>query len=146
MLIQYFALPNFLIKSALAGPPAQNDQRILVILQLDGGNDVMSTLVPHGHKEYYDYRKEATRIEEKDVIKLDDELGFHPNLGGWKELMDEGLFGAVHGVGYPNPNFSHFESTNIWMMGDTQGRRLPHGWVGRACDAGGSQYHGVAAQ
>ena len=51
-------------------------------------------------------------------------------------MLDEGLFAAVHGVGYPNPNFSHFESTNIWMMGDTQGRKVPHGWVGRACDVG----------
>ncbi len=130
------ALPSFLINSALAGPKAEQDQRILVILQLDGGNDVMSTLVPHGHKEYYDYRKEATRIDEKDVIKIDDELGFHPHLGGWKQMMDEGIFAAVHGVGYPNPNFSHFESTNIWMMGDRRGRKLPYGWVGRACDAG----------
>ncbi len=129
------AIPNYLINSALAGPKAEQDQKILVILQLDGGNDVMSTLVPHGHSEYYEYRKEATRIEEKDVIKINDELGFHPNLGGWKKMLDEGLFGAVHGVGYPNPNFSHFESTNIWMMGD-RGRRLPHGWVGRACDVG----------
>jgi uncharacterized protein (DUF1501 family) len=46
------------------------------------------------------------------------------------------MFAAIHGVGYPNPNFSHFESTNIWMMGDTRGRKVPHGWVGRACDAG----------
>jgi uncharacterized protein (DUF1501 family) len=129
------ALPNYLINSAMAGPKAEQDQRILVILQLDGGNDIMSTLVPHGHKEYYDYRKEATRIDEKDVIKINDELGWHPNLGGWKKMMDEGLLGAVHGIGYPNPNFSHFESTNIWMMGERGGRN-PYGWVGRACDTG----------
>ncbi len=130
------ALPNFLIRSALAGPQAEADQRVVVILQLDGGNDSLNTVIPYGHKEYHEYRKQATRIPEKDVIKLDEELGLHPNLTGWKELLDEGLLAAVHGVGYPNPNFSHFESTNIWMMGDTRGRKLPHGWVGRACDAG----------
>ncbi len=130
------ALPDFLIRSALAGPQAEPDQRVLVILQLDGGNDSLNTLIPYGHKEYYEYRKAATRIPENEIIKLDAELGLHPNLRGWKELLDEGLFAAVHGVGYPNPNFSHFESTNIWMMGDTQGRKVPHGWVGRACDVG----------
>lgn len=130
------ALPDYLIRSALAGPKAQDDQRILVILQLDGGNDSLSTVVPHGHKEYYEYRKKATRIDQDQVIKIDQELGFHPHLAGWKQLLDEGLFAAVHGVGYPNPNFSHFESTNIWMMGDTRGKQQPHGWVGRACETG----------
>ncbi len=129
-------LPNFLIRSALAGPQAESDQRVVVILQLDGGNDSLNTVIPYGHKEYHEYRKEATRIPEQEIIKLDEELGFHPNLTGWKELLDEGLMATVHGVGYPNPNFSHFESTNIWMMGDTRGRKLPYGWVGRACDAG----------
>lgn len=130
------AVPNFLIRSALAGPSALPGQRVLVILQLDGGNDTLNTVIPYGHKEYYEYRKAATRIDEQTIIKLDAELGLHPNLSGWKQLLDEGLFAAVHGVGYPNPNFSHFESTNIWMIGDTRGRKVPHGWVGRACDVG----------
>jgi len=130
------AVPDFLIRSALAGPPAEAGQKVLVILQLDGGNDTLNTVIPYGHKQYYEYRKAATRIDEKTIIKLDAELGLHPNLQGWKQLLDEGLFAAIHAVGYPNPNFSHFESTNIWMMGDAQGRKVPHGWVGRACDAG----------
>lgn len=130
------AVPNFLIRSALAGPKAEPDQRVLVILQLDGGNDTLNTLIPYGHREYFEYRKAATRIDESTIIKLDAELGLHPNLKGWKELLDEGLLAAVHGVGYPNPNFSHFESTNIWMVGDTRGRQVAGGWVGRACDVG----------
>ncbi len=130
------ALPSFLVRAALAAPRAEPGQRILVILQLDGGNDGMNTLVPYGHREYYQYRKAATRIDENRVIKLNAELGFHFNLRGWKELLDDGLFAAVQGVGYPNPNFSHFESTNIWMMADTRGKGVPHGWVGRACDIG----------
>lgn len=130
------AVPNFLIRSALAGPRAEPGQRVLVILQLDGGNDTLNTLIPYGHAEYHEYRKAATHIDEKTVIKIDAELGLHPNLKGWKELLDVGMFAAIHGVGYPNPNFSHFESTNIWMMGDTRGRKVPHGWVGRACDVG----------
>ncbi len=130
------AVPNFLIRSALAGPQAEQGQRVLVILQLDGGNDTLSTLVPYAHREYYQYRKEATRIDENKVIKINEEFGFHPNLKGWKGLLDDGLLAAVHGIGYPNPNFSHFESTNIWMMADTRGKQQIHGWVGRACDVG----------
>lgn len=128
-------LPNFLIRTALAGPAAEPQQRVMVVLQLHGGNDGMSTLVPHGHKEYHEYRK-ATRISENEVIKINNELGLNPILKGWKELLDEGSFAAIPGVGYPNPNFSHFTATDTWMMGDPRGRQLRHGWVGRACDVG----------
>lgn len=128
-------LPNFLIKTAMAGPQAQPEQPILVMLQLGGGNDAMSTLVPHGHKEYHEYRR-ATRITETETIKINDELGLHPNLKGWKALLDEGAFAAIPGVGYPNPNFSHFTSTDIWFFGDLRGRRLNSGWLGRTCDVG----------
>ncbi len=129
------ALPNFLIRTALAGPAAEPNQRIMVVLQLHGGNDGMSTLVPYGHKEYYDYRK-TIRIPENEVIKISNELGLHPVLTGWKQLLDEGSFAAIPGVGYPNPNFSHFTSTDVWLMADPRGRQLQYGWVGRACDVG----------
>lgn len=130
------AVPDFLIRTALAGPTAQPDQRVLVIMQMDGGNDTLNTIVPHGHPEYHTYRREATRLKSEEIIKLDAELGFHHHVAGWKEMLDEGHFSCVHAVGYPNPNFSHFESTNIWMIGDTRGKQVPHGWVGRACEAG----------
>jgi uncharacterized protein (DUF1501 family) len=129
------ALPNFLIRTALAGPQAQPAQRVLVVLQLHGGNDAMSTLVPYGHKEYHEYRK-ATKIAENELIKINNEFGLHPNLKGWKQLLDEGAFAAIPGVGYPNPNFSHFTSTDVWLVADPRGRQLRHGWVGRACDVG----------
>jgi uncharacterized protein (DUF1501 family) len=128
-------LPRFLIQPALARALAQPDDRVLVVLQLDGGNDSLSTLVPFGHKQYHEFRK-ATRIAESDVIKLNAELGLHPNLSGWKRLLDEGMFAAVQGIGYPNPNFSHFTATDAILMGDPRGRALSTGWVGRACDAG----------
>ncbi len=129
------ALPNFLIKTAMAGPQAQPDQTVFVMLQLGGGNDGMSSLVPHGHKEYHEYRR-ATRISETETIKINEELGLHPNLKGWKQMLDNGAFVAIPGVGYPNPNFSHFTSTDIWFFGDLRGRRLNSGWLGRACDIG----------
>ncbi|MCC6417158.1 MAG: DUF1501 domain-containing protein [Gemmataceae bacterium] len=129
------ALPNFLINTALGGPQAQPDQPVLVVLQLSGGNDAMSTLVPHGHREYHEYRR-VTRITESEVIRINDELGLHPNLRGWKQMLDDGAFVAIPGVGYPNPNFSHFTSTDIWFFADQRGRQAPHGWIGRACDVG----------
>jgi len=130
------AVPRFLVRSALGGPTAEPDQRVLVVLQLDGGNDALSTLVPYGNPRYYEYRKEATRIPESEVIRVNEALGFHPHLGGWKRLLDKGWLAAVQGIGYPNPNYSHFTATDTWLMGDPRGRQVPFGWVGRACDAG----------
>jgi uncharacterized protein (DUF1501 family) len=128
------ALPDFLLRTALAGP-TDAGERILVVIQLSGGNDSLSTLVPHGHAEYGKLRK-TTRIADSEVIKLNNELGLHPKLKGFKELLDEGAFAAVPGVGYPNPNFSHFTSTDIWHAADPRGRDARYGWIGRACDVG----------
>ena len=80
-------LPNFLLKTSLAGPPASSD-KIVVALALIGGHDGLSDVPPHGHKEYYELRK-ITRIEENEVIKLNDEVGLHPNLAGFKQLLDD---------------------------------------------------------
>ena len=128
-------LPNYLIRTALGAPEARANDRILVVLQLNGGNDALSTLVPYGHEEYGKVRN-ATRIGDDKVIKLNNELGLHPNLTGFKELLDQGAFAAIPGVGYPNPNYSHFKATDIWHMADRRGRQIPHGWIGRACDHG----------
>jgi len=101
------ALPNFLVRSALAGPEAESNQRIVVSLLMTGGHDGLSGVPPYAHEDYYRYRK-ATRIEEKEVIKLNDEVGLHPNLAGFRELLDEQAFAVVLGTGYPNPDLSHF--------------------------------------
>lgn len=138
-------LPNFLIRTALAGPDAQPDQRVMVVLQFGGGHDALSALVPYGHKEYHEHRNH-TRIKDEEVIKLNDELGLHPNLSGWKQMLDEGAFAALPGLGYPNPNYSHFTACDIWFGGDPRARRsvggdaglqtrdIVHGWIGRAMD------------
>jgi uncharacterized protein (DUF1501 family) len=131
------ALPNFLIRSALAEPPAQNAQQILVVIEMSGGNDSLSTLIPYSNKAYVEGRK-TTRIPENEIIKLDAELGFHPRLKGFKELLDEGKLAILPGVGYPKPNYSHFSSMDIWHMADERGRcpEVPYGWIGRAIDGG----------
>lgn len=126
------SLPNFLIKSALAGPQASGDERILVVIQLAGGNDGLSTVVPFTNDVYYQNRTE-THIPAKDVLKIGDDLGFCPSLTGFKELYDSGQLAVIQGVGYPNPNRSHFTSMDIWHLADRQ-QRATEGWLGRYVD------------
>ena len=144
-------LPNFLVHTALAGPQTRgNDQRILVIIEMSGGNDGPSALVPYSMDNYHRLRK-VTRIPEQQVIKLNDEVGLNPNLRPFKDLMDQGKFAVVPGVGYPNPNYSHEQAMYIWHTGDPTkrldvydsgggsgaagGRSEGVGWVGRYADA-----------
>ncbi len=107
-------LPHFLVRTAMASPNAEAGQRIMVVVQLAGGHDAISALVPYGHEAYGKVRR-ATRIADDEVIKINNEVGLHPNLKGWKELLDRGTFAAIPGVGYPNPNYSHFTATDIWF-------------------------------
>lgn len=128
-------LPNFLLNTSLAGPSTSSD-KIVVALALIGGHDGLSDVPPHGHKEYYELRK-ITRIEENEVIKLNDEVGLHPNLAGFKELLDEGKFATVLGTAYPNFNLSHFTGRDIWESANrtsTTGKEGSTGWLGRYLD------------
>ncbi|MFV1993985.1 MAG: DUF1501 domain-containing protein [Verrucomicrobiales bacterium] len=127
-------LPSHLIRTALAGPQAQPQQRVTVMIQLAGGHDALSALVPYGDEEYAKARIE-TRIKDDEVLKLDDYAGLHPALSGFKELWDEGQFAAVPGTGYPDTNYSHFTATDIWHTADRHPLRSMTGWVGRACDS-----------
>ncbi len=128
-------LPNFLVKTALAGPTAEPDQRIIVVLQLHGGHDGMSDVPPYGEPKYAEYRPGPTRIGDNEVIKLNPQYGLHPNLKGCKELLDQGRFAVVVGTGYPNFDYSHFEGMDIFeTANDTQRRRCGTGWLGRYLD------------
>jgi uncharacterized protein (DUF1501 family) len=102
---------------------------VLVVLQLSGGNDGLNTLVPHGNPLYYDHRP-SVRTPQDQVLKIDDNVGFNPNMAPLKRLYDEGKVAVIQGVGYPNPNRSHFRSMDIWHTcePDKQGTE---GWLGR---------------
>jgi uncharacterized protein (DUF1501 family) len=144
-------LPNFLIHTALAGPQTRGaDHRILVLVEMSGGNDGPSTLVPYAMDGYHRRRK-MTRIAENQVLKLNDEVGLHPNLAPLKELLDQGKCAALPGVCYPNPNYSHEQAMYIWHSGDptkrldvyspgggsgtgSGGRTDAVGWIGRYAD------------
>lgn len=143
-------LPNFLVHTALAGPQTQGTgHRVLVLIEMSGGHDGPSALVPYSMDGYHRLRK-ATRISEQQVIRLNDEVGLNPNLRPFKELYDQGKFAAVPGVGYPNPNYSHEQAMYIWHSGDPTKRLDVYdsgggagagaraegvGWVGRYADA-----------
>ncbi len=132
--------PSFLTKAAAqVQRPRDTDQhRVLVVLQLSGGNDGLNTLVPFADPAYRNARP-VLGVPQRDVIDLhtDPGLGLHPNLGPVADLLLAGRASIVQGVGYPNPNRSHFASMDVWHTGDalhgaTGGRGT--GWIGRALD------------
>ncbi len=108
------------------------DSPILVVVQLAGGNDGLNTVIPIRNDMYYKARPRLA-VEAKTALRLTDDLALHPSAVGLKSLFDDGLLAILQGVGYPNPDRSHFVSTDIWATADPQGRRHS-GWIGRYFD------------
>jgi uncharacterized protein (DUF1501 family) len=102
---------------------------ILVVLQLTGGNDALNTIVPYGDGLYYDNRK-TVRIAQEDVLPIDDHFGFHPAMRAIKPFWDNGNMAIINGVGYPNPNYSHFRSMDIWYTCEPD-KVATDGWLGK---------------
>ena len=137
-------VPAFLTRTAWAAAGAEpaND-RVLVVLQLTGGNDGLNTVVPFTDPVYRRLRPTLSLADAK-LHKLDDRVGLHPSMDGLKKLFDAGQAAVVQSVGYPNPNRSHFESMAIWQLA---ARRRPiarrprrvsaSGWLARAIDQRG---------
>jgi uncharacterized protein (DUF1501 family) len=117
---------------------AEQEARALVVIQLDGGNDGLNTIVPYADDAYSKARNKL-RLNAKDLHKLDDHLALHSSMRACKELYDEGRLAIIQGVGYPNPNRSHFESMRIWHTGKVaKAERESYGWLGRALDQAGA--------
>src|SRR3954447_22434275 len=125
--------PGFLLESAAFGAD-QPGERILVVVQLSGGNDGLNTVVPYTD-ETYRRRRPSLAQGAGDVLKIDGSLGLHPSLKGMGTLLESRQLAIVQGVGYPNPNRSHFESMDIWHAAQTQSKERKLGWLGRAFDA-----------
>ena len=107
-----------------------NGKRALVVLQLSGGNDTLNTVIPYTNELYYDFRP-TVGLPQEEAIKIDDEYGFNANMGPMKELWDEGKVAIINGIGYPNPNRSHFRSMDIWHTAEPE-KVGADGWLGRA--------------
>lgn len=128
--------------SLLSSRPGVPEDRILVVVQLGGGNDGLNTVVPYGSGAYYRIRRglaipapnAAGAAPDRRALDLETALGIglHPSLAAFKDLLDDGAAAIVQGVGYPNPNRSHFTSMDIWHTADTDARG--RGWIGRYLD------------
>lgn len=114
--------------------PVRGARRTLVVLQLAGGNDGLSTVVPYGDDAYYKARKQ-TSIPADEVLKLDDYRGLDPRLVRLRAQYDAGHLAIVEGAGYPDPIRSHFKSFDVWHTADARGRGVPEGWLGRLARA-----------
>jgi uncharacterized protein (DUF1501 family) len=126
-------VPAFLSRTALAAPLA--DQKgakdtVLVVVQLTGGNDGLNTVVPFGDPEYAKLRP-TLKLPTNQLKKVNDQIGLHPSLEGLAKLLQDQALCIVQGVGYPNPNQSHFRSMDIWQAGNTV-ETVSEGWLGRA--------------
>ncbi len=151
-----WTLPIFLEKTffaldALAADAATQavtgkDGTILVVLQMAGGNDGLNMVVPYADDAYHVARPQL-RLAPDQVLKIDNHIALNPKLTGVKSLYDEGHLAIVQGVGYPNPNRSHFRSTEIWQTASDADRTLSEGWLGRYfdnCCSGADPTVGVA--
>src|SRR5262249_26278074 len=131
-------VPEFLGRSARAAGAGRSNERILVVVQLLGGNDGLNTVVPHGIDGYNRGRR-TLRIASSQVHKVTAEIGLHPAMGGVGKLLEKGKLAILQGVGYPNPDRSHFRSMEIWEAGrlESDAKALETGWLGRAVDLKG---------
>jgi uncharacterized protein (DUF1501 family) len=121
-----------LAQAPLAGLPGASD-RVLVIVNFQGGNDGLNTIVPFANPAYYNYRP-TLGVAAGDVVRLGDQVGLNPALAPLKALYDSGKVAIVQGVGYPDPVLSHFRGTEIWQTAAPQ-TYLSTGWLGRYLDA-----------
>lgn len=140
-LVALGAAPPAFLTRAVAADKASPDQRILVIVQLAGGNDGVNTVVPYADDAYHAARP-SLAIGKGTVLKVNDHIGLHPQLAGLKELYDEGAMSIIQGVGYPHPNRSHFRSMDIWNTAQPESEITGDGWLGRALDSSAARFAG----
>lgn len=126
--------PSFLVQSTLGAAPApEKDRTILVLIQLAGGNDGLNTIVPYEDADYHRLRP-TIGLKKDAVLPINDQLGFNPGCAALNDLLKEGRLGVIQNVGYPNPNRSHFRSTEIWESASDANINDATGWIGRYLD------------
>jgi uncharacterized protein (DUF1501 family) len=125
--------PLFAQAAQTIGAESSNNGRILVILEMSGGNDGLNTVVPYADDAYYRHRPKIG-IRPNRVRKIDEHFGFNPGMAGFERLYKDGKLAVVHGCGYANPSFSHFTSMAYWQTA-APNRGDEFGWVGRTADA-----------
>src|SRR5258708_7596340 len=126
-------MPLFAQAAAALAAAGKSDGKILVVLELSGGNDGLNTLVPYGDDAYY-RRRPNLGLRAKDLRKIDGHFGFSGGMAGFERLYKNGKLAIVHGCGYENPSFSHFTSMAYWHTAAPNSGEQ-YGWVGRLADA-----------
>ncbi len=136
------AMPSLVLEKAFADdkPSLPDDGRILVVIQMSGGNDGVNTVVPFADEGYAKHRNKL-RLPGERLLKIDDSVALHPSMRSAADMLEDGRLAIVQGVGYPNPNRSHDTSMAIWhsgIVGDGTVTRS-HGWLGKALDSSRDQ-------
>jgi uncharacterized protein (DUF1501 family) len=127
-----------------AGP--DKDARVLVVVEMDGGNDALNTIIPHADENYAKLRPKL-KLDPERVLKVTDSVGLHPALRPLDKLLSIGNLAVMPGVGYPNPNRSHFESMAMWQTARFDAEELKgYGWLGRAMDPSSGNLLSVGAE
>src|SRR5262245_29536136 len=121
-------VPRFLANTALATQPGKDT--VLVVIEMSGGNDGLNTVIPFADDLYHKARPTLHFTKDK-VIKVDDHIGLHPGLRGFDSLLQNQQLAIVQGIGYPNPDRSHFESMDVWQSADPK-RKTGTGWIARS--------------
>ncbi|MEW6745008.1 MAG: DUF1501 domain-containing protein [Planctomycetota bacterium] len=140
-----WSVPAFLVRSAVAAGQSPERDTVLVVVQLSGGNDGLNTVVPYDSDEYARSRP-TLRLPAGEVHRINGSLGFHPRMGGFKRLYDEGYLSILQGVGYPNQNRDHDRAMRDWHSAAPSGSSLQTGWLGRVVDASQEGVTGAARE
>src|SRR5438132_11906219 len=118
-------VPQFLVNTARAADVGKDS--VLVVIEMTGGNDGLNTVIPYADDLYHKARP-TLRFTKQQVVRVDDQIGLHPALRSLDPFLKKGQLAIVQGVGYPNPDRSHFESLDIWQSADIR-RKVNTGWV-----------------
>ena len=123
-----------LASSTLLNGAGLDSDRVLILLQLNGGNDGLNTVVPLDQYDNLAAVRQNLLLPRASLLPIEDTVAFHPAMEGIRELYDESKVAVIQGVGYENPNRSHFRSTDIWNTGSASNTVLTTGWLGRTLD------------
>jgi uncharacterized protein (DUF1501 family) len=124
-------VPGFVARTAQAAEVGKDN--ILVIIEMTGGNDGLNTVIPYADDLYHKARP-TLHFTKEQVVRVNDQIGLHPAMRSFDQLLQQGQLAVVLGIGYPNPDRSHFESMDIWQSGDPK-RKTAAGWIGRSAPA-----------
>src|SRR5262245_10184918 len=122
-------IPGFIERTAQAAEPGKDS--ILVVLEMTGGNDGLNTVIPYRDEEYHKLRP-TLRFQANQVVKVNDGLGMHPAFQGFGQLLQQSKLAIIQGVGYPNPDRSHFESMDRWQCGEITAKVSGTGWLAKS--------------